>query len=148
MADFVRLVEDLKGSSSRLRNTTVELQNEYEATAHRTGRVDPFATMQPTTTGDARFAFDFDALEFDRYTDFHLLTRALAESPGDVGTLSSELANLVGEFDALLNRQSRLSRAIQDRLMRTRMVALSSLATRLERTVRTAADSLGKKVDL
>ena len=161
MADFVRLVEDLKGSSSRLRSTSVELQNEYEAKAHRTGRREAFnshastpgdgrfALANSSTTGDGRFAsFDFDALEFDRYTDFHLLTRALAESTGDVGTLSSELANLVGDFDALLNRQSRLSRAIQDRLMRTRMVALNSLASRLDRTVRATAESLGKKAVL
>lgn len=161
MADFVRLVEDLKGSSSRLRSTSVALQNEYEAKAHRTGRREVFnsarasttgdgrfAYLNASTTGDGRFAVDFDALEFDRYTDFHLLTRALAESTGDVGTLSSELANLVGDFDALLNRQSRLSRAIQDRLMRTRMVALNSLATRLHRTVRATADSLGKSADL
>jgi len=147
MVDFVRLVEELKGSSSRLRTTSVSLQNEYEANAHRTGRtLIDVATRSTTPAG--RFASEFDALEFDRYTEFHLLTRALAESTGDVGTLSSELTNLVGDFDALLNRQGRLSRSIQDRLMRTRMVALSSLATRLERTVRSTAESLGKKAAL
>ena len=147
MVDFVRLVEELKGSSSRLRTTSVSLQNEYEANAHRTGRTLIDAASR-STTPLGRFASEFDALEFDRYTEFHLLTRALAESTGDVGTLSSELTNLVGDFDALLNRQGRLSRSIQDRLMRTRMVALSSLASRLERTVRSTAESLGKKAAL
>ena len=87
---------------------------------------------------------EFDELEFDRYTEFHLLARSLSEVTNDVGTVGNELNNLTGEFDALLTRQSRLARETQDRLTRVRMVPLATIADRVKRTVRMVADQTGK----
>jgi len=78
---------------------------------------------------------EFDDLQMDRYTEFHLLARSLAESSTDLSTVGLEFRNLIGDFDQLLTRQGRLSRDTQDRLMRIRMVPLATLATRLHRTV-------------
>jgi chemosensory pili system protein ChpA (sensor histidine kinase/response regulator) len=90
----------------------------------------------------------FDDLEFDRYTEFHLLSRELAETTSDVQTVAGELGHLIGDFDSYLNRQARLASELEDRLMGLRMVPLSNLATRLHRTVRTAAAQLGKAAEL
>ncbi len=63
-----------------------------------------------------------------------------------MGTVGSELKNLTGDFDALLTRQSRLSREAQDRLTRVRMVPLASIADRVKRTIRMVADQTGKNI--
>jgi chemosensory pili system protein ChpA (sensor histidine kinase/response regulator) len=49
-------------------------------------------------------------------------------------------------FDHSLNRQGRLSSELQDKVMRLRMVPLSTLSSRLARTVRTVAAQRGKLV--
>ena len=91
---------------------------------------------------------EFDALEMDRYTEMHILSRSLTEAASDIHTVQTELGNVTGDFDQLLNRQSLISRELQDRLMQARLVPLGTLESRLNRTVRQAADQVGKKVKL
>ena len=98
-------------------------------------------------TNDARIS-EFDSLEFDRYSEFHLLTRSVSEVSNDVNSVTNELRNLIGDFDTLLARQDRLSRDTQDRLMKVRMVPLATLSTRLNRAARVVARNLNKQVDL
>lgn len=90
---------------------------------------------------------DFDELEFDRYTEFHRLSREIAETTSDAGAVKNELSNLAGDFDALLTRQRRLTSEIHERLMRVRMVSIGTIASRLQRTVRVAADAEGKTIE-
>ncbi|NIN66361.1 MAG: hypothetical protein GTO63_17055, partial [Anaerolineae bacterium] len=85
---------------------------------------------------------------FDRYTEFHLLSRELAETTSDIRTVGNELDALIVDFDSILNRQRRLSNEIQDKLMHIRMVPLTTLATRLHRAVRVLAREQSKLVDL
>jgi chemosensory pili system protein ChpA (sensor histidine kinase/response regulator) len=149
MADFARQIEDLRSSSNRLRRVSSSIETQYEA-----------ATLGGSLTtaegADARLTsplvnfttHGFDELEFDRYTEFHLLSRELAETTSDTQTVGGELNSLISDFDSFLSRQSRLYSAIQDKLMRMRMVPLSTMATRLHRTVRNVAAEQGKDVEL
>jgi|GEM_PF-247781 len=91
---------------------------------------------------------EFDELEMDRYTQFHLLTRSLSEVSSDLNTLAGDLFGLISDFGGLATRQGRLTREIQDKLMRVRMVPLGTLNNQLQRTVRSVAEQMGKKVDL
>ena len=91
---------------------------------------------------------DFDTLEFDRYSDIHLLSRDLTETSSDIGSVSAQFGNIIGDFDSYLNRLGRLSSEVQDKLIRFRMVPLGSLAGRLHRTVRVTASKALKLVDL
>lgn len=92
---------------------------------------------------------DFDPLEFDRYTRFQELTRMLAESVNDVATVQRSLQRNVQLGEDELAGQSRLTRELQDDLLRTRMVEFdASLAERLHRVVRQAARESGKQATL
>ena len=90
----------------------------------------------------------FDALEFDRFSRFQELTRMMAESVNDVGTVHQNLTAAVDETDAALAAQSRMSRDLQQDLMRIRMVPFSSIGDRLYRIVRQTAKELGKRANL
>jgi chemosensory pili system protein ChpA (sensor histidine kinase/response regulator) len=90
----------------------------------------------------------FDALEFDRYTELHVLSMELAESASDLSAVSAEVATSLGDFDGDLTRLGRLSSDLQNRLMRLRMVPLSQLSSRLHRAVRATAEQEGKLVEL
>ena len=90
----------------------------------------------------------FDPLEMDRFTRFQELTRFMAESVNDVATLQRSLQRSLQSAEDELAAQARLTRELQDDLLRTRMVEFESMADRLYRTVRQAARDTAKQVRL
>ena len=90
----------------------------------------------------------FDPLEMDRFTRFQELTRFMAESVNDVATLQRSLQRSLQSAEDELAAQARLTRDLQDDLLRTRMVEFESMADRLYRTVRQAARDTAKQVRL
>jgi chemosensory pili system protein ChpA (sensor histidine kinase/response regulator) len=162
-----REVGELGLSLDRLRRISGRLETEYEvatlagsARALRRPRALAAAGAAALATPAAP-AFDppeldappfgppeFDDLEFDRYTEFHLLTRELTETGSDISTVTSELVTTIGDFDGYLGRLERLTSEVQDKLMRLRMVPVAQLTSRLHRAVRVTANQQGKKVDL
>jgi chemosensory pili system protein ChpA (sensor histidine kinase/response regulator) len=91
---------------------------------------------------------EFDPLEFDRYTRLQELTRMMAEGLNDVTSIQQALFKNVGDTDAALLQQARISREVQQGLMRVRAVPFSNLNERLYRIVRQTARELDKKADL
>ena len=90
----------------------------------------------------------FDPLEMDRFTRFQELTRMMAESVNDVATVQRSLQRTLQSTEDELAAQARLTRDLQDDLLRTRMVEFESLSDRLYRVVRQAAKETGKQVRL
>jgi len=91
---------------------------------------------------------DFDPLELDRYSMIQQLSRALAESVSDVGSIEGLLENLNRETQTLLQQQGRVVAEVQNGLMRTRMVPFQRHVQRLTRLARQAANEEGKRVEL
>jgi chemosensory pili system protein ChpA (sensor histidine kinase/response regulator) len=90
----------------------------------------------------------FDPLEMDRFTRFQELTRMMAESVNDVATVQRGLQRTLQATEDDLAAQARLTRDLQDDLLRTRMVEFESLSDRLYRVARQAAKELNKQVRL
>jgi chemosensory pili system protein ChpA (sensor histidine kinase/response regulator) len=141
-AALIEQVDELKLSTARLRRVTHRLESDYEVRALGGGNV---------VAGPGRAAgaggHGFDELEFDRYTEFHLLTRELTETASDIATIGARVAGTIGDFDSDLTRLGRLTREVQDKTMEFRMVPLGTLTTQLERAVRATSHSCGKQVD-
>ncbi len=91
---------------------------------------------------------DFDPLELDQFSTLQQLSRALAESVGDLVSIQGLLTNQAREAETLLLQQSRVTTELQDGLMRTRMVPFSRHAQRLRRVVRQTADEEHKQVEV
>ncbi|HEX7441424.1 MAG TPA: response regulator, partial [Caldimonas sp.] len=90
----------------------------------------------------------FDPLEFDRFTRFQEVTRMMAESVNDVATVQRSLQRSLETTEDELVAQARMTRDLQDDLLRTRMVEFEGLSDRLYRVVRQAAKETGKQVRL
>ncbi len=127
---------DLDDNLERLRAQLRELDLQAEAQMH---------AQQELAQQGGR---EFDPLEFDRYTRFQELTRMLTESVGDVATLQRTLGRSVQAGEDELAAQSRLTRELQDDLLRTRLVDFDSIGERMHRVVRQAARDSGKQVKL
>lgn len=93
-------------------------------------------------------ADDFDPLEMDRYSTIQQLSRALVETANDVNSIKELLRNLTSDAETILLHQKRTTSAMQDSLMRTRMVPFDQHVPRLSRLVRQQAAEAGKQVEL
>jgi len=145
---YTREVGEMGLSVDRLRRLTSKLETEYtvgqllDASGAQRSRI-------PTMTPDAMTSStkEFDELEFDRYTDFHLISRDLTETSVDLGSANTQLRGVAGDLHASILRVNRLSSDVQDRLMRLSMSPVSSIESRLHRTVRVTAGKRNKLVD-
>jgi chemosensory pili system protein ChpA (sensor histidine kinase/response regulator) len=150
-------VDELDLSLQRLRRISTKVETEYEVSAliqgqasltQLPGMVDVGPPLTPVSHTSAGRQAEFDSLEFDRYSEFHLLSRDLAETVSDIGSVGNRFGVIIDDFDTSLSRLGQLSSTVQDRLMRLRMVPLASLATRLHRTVRVTAGKQDKLAQL
>ena len=129
-------LSDLKDSVTRLRNQLREV--EVQADSQMQSRLSVLEERDR----------DFDPLEFDRYTRLQELTRMMAESLNDAASIQQSLLKSLGETDAGLLQQARISRDVQQELMRMRAVPFSNLNERLYRIMRQTAREVGKKAEL
>jgi len=129
-------LQDLTGNLDRLRYQLrdIELQAESQ--------------MQSRMAQAKDSQQNFDPLEFDRFTRVQELTRMMAESVNDVATVQRNLQRTVDATEDDLVAQARQTRALQQDLLRTRMMEFEGIAERLYRVVRQASKDTGKQVKL
>ena len=170
LARIYQLVGDSTQASERLREVGSQLETQFETFMLPSGQsgVQPPAGQAPgQAQGQGGFRFpwsaqrpaanngagmpehlrDFHELEMDRYTEFHRLSRILSEAVTDVLSLNHEMETLIREIQVSFARESRLSSEVQDRLLKARLVPVSSLVPRLYRAARASALKEGKEVD-
>jgi chemosensory pili system protein ChpA (sensor histidine kinase/response regulator) len=108
--------------------------------------------MQAETQITSRMAHsgdrEFDPLEFDRFTRLQEITRMMAESVNDVGSVQQNISRTVESATNDLYTQARLTRDLQQDLMRVRMVQFASISERLYRVTRQASKEVDKRVNL
>ncbi len=149
---LVRLVSDTGVSSNRLRDVGQKLESRFEAATLPSGRsvqvMPGEGNMNINGRNGAKNAngktepahlAEFDELELDRYTEFHQLARGLSEGISDMTTLSNEMDAIIRDCEAVFSRENRLNTTFQDRLMKARLVPLSTMIPRLYRTARAVA---------
>jgi chemosensory pili system protein ChpA (sensor histidine kinase/response regulator) len=90
----------------------------------------------------------FDPLELDQFSALQQLSRGMSESVSDLLNLQEMLEENARSSEQLLTKQSRVSTELQEGLMKTRMVPFGSIAARLRRIVRSAAQESGKRARL
>ena len=141
MDAFLNIVGELDLTRDRLRETSRNLEVGYEVKA--------IQNPKGTQYGHGGDAFsDFDSLELDRYSEFNLMIRGLAESVVDIGELHSGMQMFHSEFEGYITRQRVLLGELQGKLMQVRMAPMTMITTRMRRAVREVADKLGKRVRL
>ncbi len=161
---LVRLVNDVGVSSTRLRDVGQKLESRFEAATLPSGRtIQVMPDMNQQQAGrfssangsgnrngnrlEPAHLAEFDELELDRYTEFHMLTRGLSEGISDMTTLSTEMEAIIRETEGVFSRENRLNTTFQDRLMKARLVPLSTMTPRLYRGARAVALKQGKEFE-
>jgi chemosensory pili system protein ChpA (sensor histidine kinase/response regulator) len=127
---------DLNENIHRLRTQMRELEIQAEA------------QIQARSEKLSRESAAFDPLEFDRFTRLQELTRMIAESIEDVATVQGAMLKGLQTTEGDLSAQYRLTRELQQQLMRVRLVPFSSISERLYRVARQAGKEVGKRVNV
>jgi chemosensory pili system protein ChpA (sensor histidine kinase/response regulator) len=96
----------------------------------------------------AREKDDFDPLEFDNFSELHTVTRRLIEASADSQHILSQVNEQFDTLSDLLEVQQRLQMENQHAVIRTRLVPVSSVVSRLQRSVRQTCRLLDKQVEL
>ena len=140
----------LDAEVGQMRTQMRELSDNLERLRHQLRDLEIQAETQMSSRLEAarQSRQAFDPLEMDRFTRVQELTRMMAESVGDVGTVQRSLQQALQSSEDLLADQARLTRNLQDDLLRARMVEFDTLSDRLYRVVRQAAKETGKQVRL
>jgi chemosensory pili system protein ChpA (sensor histidine kinase/response regulator) len=154
VAELEKLVDTLSFSKERLQGKVNEFQEKYEFNKISSSR--SFSQWQAATTpqrlasaaaGGGLFD-DFSELEMDRYDDFNILSRSMAEISADVNEVLTQLEGYIGRVEGDIDEFTKLAHHLQDEFTAARMVPIGTLYSRLSRAVRDAAQSAGKQVDL
>ncbi len=91
---------------------------------------------------------DFGGLEFDRYDDFNILARRMAEVSTDVGEVMAQLSGSIKKAREDMGLLQRLTLDMRDEIARARIVPIGTPFTRFKRAVREMSRATGKDVDL
>jgi chemosensory pili system protein ChpA (sensor histidine kinase/response regulator) len=155
VAELEKLVDTLGFSKERLHGKVAEFQEKYEfnriSSAKNPGAWTPATTPQRLSSaaaGDTSFWSDFSELEMDRYDDFNILSRSMAEISADVNEVLTQLQGYIGRVEGDIDEFTKLAHHLQDEFTAARMVPIGTLYSRLSRAVRDAATSAGKQVEL
>ncbi len=154
VTELEKLVDTLSFSKERLQGKVNEFQEKYEfnkiSSSRNISSWKAATTPQRLTSaaaGDGLFD-DFSELEMDRYDDFNILSRSMAEISADVNEVLTQLEGYIGRVEGDIDEFTKLAHHLQDEFTAARMVPIGTLYSRLSRAVRDAAQSAGKQVDL
>ncbi|MFZ6732825.1 Hpt domain-containing protein [Undibacterium sp. Ji42W] len=138
----------LENEVSTLRSSLSELTENVNRLRDQLREVEIQAETQITSRMALSGDREFDPLEFDRFTRLQELTRMMAESVSDVATVQTNLTRTIDGATNDLLVQARLTRDLQQDLMRVRMIPFASISERLYRVTRQTSKEVDKRVNL
>jgi chemosensory pili system protein ChpA (sensor histidine kinase/response regulator) len=155
VAELEKLIDTLSFSKERLQGKVSEFQDKYEF--NRIRPIQPGTSwanrqaqqmLTSAAAGDGSVFSDFGELEMDRYDDFNILSRSMTEISADVNEVLSQLEGFIGRVEGDIDEFTKLAHHLQDEITAARMVPIGTLYSLLSRTVRDAAKSAKKQVEL
>lgn len=91
---------------------------------------------------------DFDALEMDQYNELHTASRRMVEAAFDAREISKDASKELEAMNEVLEDQQRIGNETQAVMMQTRLLPVSSIAQRLQRSLRQTCRLTQKQCDL
>jgi chemosensory pili system protein ChpA (sensor histidine kinase/response regulator) len=154
MSQVERVNELLLFSRSRMAQAVRDFEEKHRYTQLPSAPDAPVEPGHETTPAPAEetagepFSKLFAELEFDRYDDFNIFARGVAEISADVSEIQAQLAGLIRGISEDTAQVHRLTGSLRAEVTRARMVPIGRLFSRFTRPAREAAREAGKQVTL
>jgi chemosensory pili system protein ChpA (sensor histidine kinase/response regulator) len=145
LSNLDRLGDTLFSTRARLGHAVADFERRQHDARHPP-RPDEDKAAETRHARPRSVGEQFAELEFDRYDDFTLLARSVAEIASDIAEVQAEITGLGRTVREDLNLVHRLTGEIRAGLGRARLVPIGSVYTRFVRQGQEAARAAGKSV--
>ncbi|MBV5260993.1 hybrid sensor histidine kinase/response regulator [Synechococcus moorigangaii CMS01] len=153
-----QFLDNLMGQVQRLNDTGSRMQDLYErsllersllASRGQPGEYHfPPGFTDKGTTPNRNNGQEYDPLEMDQFTGFHLLSQEMIELIVRVRESSSDIEFLVDDTEQIARNLRQVSTQLQEGLTKSRMIPFAQAADRLVRPVREISLKLHKRASL
>jgi chemosensory pili system protein ChpA (sensor histidine kinase/response regulator) len=151
-----RRVNTLDQSNTRLRSAYDKISTQVSTDAPSVSKASlspalspgQAAVPSPELTALSTETPQFDILEMDRYSDFHLISQEVMETIVQIQEVTSDIELGLGDTSQTNNDLNRTARQLQTSLTQARMRPLSDVVGRFPRALRDLALQYGKQVEL
>ncbi len=130
------IARNLRSNNNRIKTLIQELEHMIE--------IKGFSSRFGSNNSNGKF----DPLEMDEFNELHTFTNQLIEASDDSNEFLNNIEETVSKLEKLSNSQSRTLVQTQDAVLRTRMVPVKTIESRLNRSVRQACKLLNKQTHL
>ena len=141
-----QLVASLTNKVQQLEQSNSQLRSAYDASA---GQESAIASHQPapsTLTSDLTDRLDL--LEFDRYSDLHLLSQDVMDNIVQIEEIATDLDLQLNDAERTTRDLNRTANQLQSGLTQVRMRPISELFDRFPRAIRNLSIEHSKPIDL
>lgn len=155
--DRLRLfLDNLLTCVQHLSDVGSRMQDLYERTllegallaSNNSGSAVGYGRVKGENQDDSAMTTELDALEIDRFTDFHLLSQEMIELIVRVRESASDIQFVVDETDRVTRSLRQVTTQLQEGMTRSRMVPFSQIADRLPRAIHDLSPKLDKQAKL
>ncbi len=155
--DRLRLfLDNLLTCVQNLSDVGVRMQGLYERSllegallaSRNAGGAIGYDGVQGKNQGNSTMTGELDALEIDRFTDFHLLSQEMIELIVRVRESASDLQFVVDETDQVTRSLRQATTQLQEGMTKSRMVPFSQTADHLPRAIHDISLKLHKQAKL
>ena len=136
----IKIVTELRERQGALWDRSNDMESFVATQGIAAGRRQALAAASSETPSG------FDPLELDQYNELHTHVHGFTETAADLQLLGSRLVDALTAVETAARQHVSLNSEMHDLLMTSRMVPARQLESRLQRTVRQAADQCGKQV--
>lgn len=142
-----QLVVNLQAKVKQLEQSNFNLRAAYDSTAGEISR-DPETTWTQSTTSASDFTNQLDILEFDRYSELHLLSQEVMDNVVQIEELATDLDLQLNDTERTNRDLNRTAKQLQTGLTQVRMRPISELFNRFPRAIRNLSIEHAKPIDL
>ncbi|MDB9404984.1 hybrid sensor histidine kinase/response regulator [Microcystis sp. CS-574] len=155
--DRLRLfLDNLLTCVQNLSDVGVRMQELYERSllegallaSRNAGGAIGYGGVQGKNQGNSAMTGELDALEIDRFTDFHLLSQEMIELIVRVRESTSDIQFVVDETDQVTRSLRQATTQLQEGMTKSRMVPFSQTADHLPRAIHDISLKLHKQAKL
>ena len=147
-----QLVASLHLKVQQLEQSNARLREAYDRTSSQAPKPvlgDTETWDQTTQPGESsEFTSHFDLLEFDRYSDTHLLAQEVMDTVVQIEEITTDLDLQLNDTERTTRDLNRTAKQLQTGLTQVRMRPISDLFNRFPRAIRTLSVQHSKPVDL
>jgi two-component system, chemotaxis family, sensor histidine kinase and response regulator PixL len=142
-----QLVVNLQLKVKQLEQSNINLHDAYDKTVSAK-QPDVLATIAANTSGSSDFTSELDALEFDRYSELHILSQDVMDTIVQVEELTTDLDLQLNDAERTTRALNRTAKQLQTGLTQVRMRPVSELFNRFPRAIRNLSIEHSKPIDL